>query len=140
MWLKIKSILLVVLTLTLLPTGAFASRQEPIYNIVNHPIPAAAQKLSSDDIAKAIIAGGARTGWQIGPNADGSLTGKIDVRGKHHATVTITYSQTNYSVTLVSSTNLLQEGNLIHRNYNRWVHELEKNIDDQLGIARTAER
>ena len=139
MWLKIKSILLVVLAVTLLPLGACASRQEPIYNVTNHPIPAA-QKLSSDDVAKAIIAGGARTGWQIGPNADGSLTGTIDVRGKHHATVTIAYSQTNYTVTLVSSTNLLQEGNLIHRNYNRWVRDLEKNIDDQLSIASAAER
>jgi len=138
MLLKIKAVLLLALALTLLPAAAFASRQEPIYNIVNHPIPAASQKLSSDEIAKAIIAGGARTGWQIAPNADGSLTGKIDVRNKHHAIVTITYSQTNYSLTLVSSTNLLQEGNLIHRNYNRWVRELEKDVDDQLAVARTA--
>ena len=139
MYLKIKAIFL-ILVLTLFPSGAFASRQEPIYNIVNHPIPAAAQKLSRDAIAKAIITGGARTQWQIGPNADGTLTGTIVVRGKHHATVTITYSQTNYNVTLVSSTNLLQEGNLIHRNYNAWVRELQKNIDDQLTAAGSAAR
>ena len=138
MSLKLKTILLVMLALAFLPTGASANRQEPIYNIVNQPIPAASQKLSRNDIAKAIIAGGARTGWQIGPNDDGSLTGKIDVRGKHHATVTITFSQTNYNLTLVSSTNLLQEGNLIHRNYNRWVRDLEKNIDNQLANTSTA--
>jgi hypothetical protein len=139
MYLKIKAILL-VLVVALLPSGAFASRQEPIYNIVNHPVPAAAQKLSRDTIAKAIIAGGARMQWKIGPNPDGTLTGTIVVRGKHHATVTITYSQTNYNVTLVSSTNLLQEGNLIHRNYNAWVRDLQKNIDDQLTAAGSAAR
>lgn len=140
MWLKTKAILL-VLVLALLPSGAFASRQEPIYNVVNHPIPVVAQKLSRDALSRAIIAGGALTRrWQIGPNADGSLTGILDARGKHHATVTITYSQANYNVTLVSSTNLLQEGNLIHRNYNTWVRQLEKNIDDQLTVAGTAAR
>ncbi|HEX3972865.1 MAG TPA: hypothetical protein VHX19_16170 [Stellaceae bacterium] len=132
---------MLVLVLALLPSGAFASRQEPIYNVINHPIPAAAQKLSRDAISKAIIAGGALTRrWQIGPNTDGTLTGTLDVRGKHHATATITYSQTSYNITLVSSTNLLQEGNLIHRNYNRWVHDLEKDIDAQLTAVGTAAR
>ena len=85
-----------------------------------------------------VAAGGGRTQWQITPTSNGTLTGVLDVRGKHHATVSITFSQTSFNITLVSSTNLLQEGNLIHRNYNRWVRDLEKNIDDQLTIAATA--
>jgi len=132
---RLKSLaILLFLGVVSAPLEVYASRVEPIYNVVNHPIPASAQKLPLDVIAKAIIAGGARTQWQIAPGS-GGLVGVLNVRDKHQANVAITYSQTSFNITLVSSSNLLQEGNLIHRNYNRWVRELERNIADQLAFA-----
>ena len=135
---SLKLHVIILLVGMLAPLTAYASRQGSIYDVVNHPIPAVAQELPLDAIA--VAAGGARTGWRVAPGDNGMLSGSLEVRDKHHATVSIAYSQKSFSITLVSSVNFLQEGNLIHRDYNRWAHEREKNIGDQLTIVASAMR
>ena len=64
--------------------------------------------------------------------APGKLTGEIDVRNKHRATVEINYDKNNYSIVYVKSVGLESDGTTIHQNYNRWVANLEKAINANL--------
>ncbi|EAU0260602.1 hypothetical protein A6855_28670, partial [Salmonella enterica] len=54
----------------------------------------------------------------------------------HIAEVRITYSATGYSIKYDSSLNLLASGGKIHKNYNRWVRNLDKDI--QINLASSA--
>jgi hypothetical protein len=49
--------------------------------------------------------------------------------------INITYSQQAYSITLAGSTNLRQEGDEVHKKYNKWIRQLERSIDDRLNVA-----
>jgi hypothetical protein len=82
--------LAIVLLVAGLPAGV-AGALEPIYNVVDHPLPASAQRLSMEEIRRAI------------------------------------------SISLVA-TNLAQSGNEIHRKYNQWVRNLEKDIEVRLAV------
>jgi hypothetical protein len=109
---------------------AWAARVEPIYNVIDHPIPAAAQKLPLDDIGRNIMIAGLQRHWRFDPVAPGELRGTNAV-GDHSATIKVTYTQRSYSISLVQSANLDQAGDNIHRRYNGWIHYLEKDIEDQ---------
>lgn len=124
----------VLLALTLFTTAACAGRIEPIYNVKDHPIPAAAQKLSVQDIGRNIMIAGAGRRWQFEQTAPDKLQAKYD-NGKHAAVIDIAYSKTAYSITLVSTVNLHQKGDEVHRQYNFWIRNLEKDIDSRLSIA-----
>lgn len=129
-----------LLACTLLFAGvAQASRLEPVYNVIDHPIPPAAQKLSLDEIGRNIILAGTPRHWRFEPIKPGQMRATYD-NGKHAATINIAYSQRSYSITLVSTVNLLQEGNEVHRTYNMWVHNLEKDIDDRFQVAMLGAR
>ena len=135
---RIAFALLLVSALAVAP--AHASRVEPVYNVSNHPLPPAAQKLSLDEIGRNIIIAGTPRHWRFQPVAPGQLRATYD-NGKHAATINIAYTQKAYSITLVSTVNLLQEGDQVHRTYNFWVRNIEKDIDDRfqlvnLGAAR----
>ncbi|KIQ50633.1 lipoprotein, partial [Citrobacter rodentium] len=54
----------------------------------------------------------------------------------HVAEVRITYSATRYDIQYESSLNLLASGGKIHKNYNRWVRNLDKDI--QLNLSAGA--
>ncbi len=131
---------LLLLSWALVGLQACAARIEPIYNVENHPLPAAAQRLSLDDIGRDIIIAGTPRHWRFEPLGPGQMKATYD-NGKHAATVKLTYTQKAYSITLVSTYNLLQEGDGVHRTYNHWVRNLEKDIEDRfqlvsLGAAR----
>lgn len=122
------------------PAGAeetepdFGGRLAPIYTVIDHPVPAAAQKLPLADIQRTIEIAGSFRHWQFEPLAPGDLHASYS-NGKHGATVDVSFSQRAYSIRLVHTENLLQDGNTIHRTYNRWVRNLEKDIDVQLTRA-----
>lgn len=118
----------------LFSVGACASRVAPIYNVANHPISAAAQKLPQHSIEQAIIDAALSYHWHIDSSAPGKIGASYERNG-HEAAIAISYSQTAYSITLVHSSGLLQEDGEIHHNYNRWIRNLEKGIEDRLAAA-----
>jgi hypothetical protein len=63
----------------------------------------------------------------------GEFTGTLVVHGRHEAVVSITYDTSRFSITNKGSRNLLQEGNEIHRRYNKWVQQLERAIREEIG-------
>jgi hypothetical protein len=109
------------------------SRTRAVYNVENHPFPAAAQSLTAADIEKSIITAGAVRGWRFEPVKPGQLRGTIE--RKHRAVVDVYYTQATYSIVLNSSDNLSQSSGEIPRNYDNWIRNLENDIEAQLKVA-----
>ncbi|HKW55185.1 MAG TPA: hypothetical protein VJO12_15945 [Stellaceae bacterium] len=110
------------------------SRTRPVYNVQDHPIPAATQQLPLDQIGQTIIQAGRLRHWRMDPAGPGQITGVLDDHGRE-AVINVTYSQQAYSITLAGSTNLRQEGDEVHKKYNKWVRQLEREIDDRLSMV-----
>jgi hypothetical protein len=103
-----------------------ACRTAPIYNVTDasYVPPASA---SAKDIERAIISAGASLGWDIEKAGPGKMKGTLHLRS-HVAVVDITYDKKSFSIQYVSSKNLLQSGDQIHRNYNNWIMNLKQAI------------
>ncbi|MBA7844740.1 hypothetical protein HV213_01790 [Klebsiella sp. RHBSTW-00484] len=83
-------------------------------------------------VKKAIIKAGAQREWIMSDAGPGVIKARQQSRD-HVAEIKITYSATRYSINYDSSLNLMASGGKIHRNYNRWVHNLDKDI--QINLA-----
>lgn len=87
-------------------------------------------------VKDSIIKAGAQRQWIMSDAGPGVIKGKLQNRD-HVADIKINYSATSYSIVYVSSINLMAANGKIHRNYNRWVHNLDKDIQVTLA-ANTA--
>ncbi|MEQ4530044.1 MAG: hypothetical protein ABN478_01910 [Mixta sp.] len=86
-------------------------------------------------VKNAILKAGAQRQWimsEAGPNVIKARQQSRD----HMAEVLINYSATGYAINYQSSLNLLASGGKIHKNYNRWVRNLDKDI--QINLATSA--
>jgi hypothetical protein len=110
-------------------------RATSIYNVQNAPV-TVKQGATMQSVFIAIKRGGYKRGWQVTKIKDGLAKAYIDVRGKHQATVMIKYDLKTYSITYESSNNLKYNSNdnTIHKNYNSWVRNLDKDIQFELGM------
>lgn len=124
---KTKFFAIVVASAFLMLAGC---RSNPVLNIENAPITVAA-KHSSKDIKKAIIRAGAGLGWNMKAKKSGHIVATLYLRD-HVAIVDIKYSNKSYSITYKDSTNLNYDGTNIHKNYNGWVTNLNRQIQAQL--------
>jgi hypothetical protein len=115
------------------------SRSAPVYNVQNDPIPVATQRLPLDEIGRTIIQAGTRRHWRMDPTGPGHITGKFDDR-EHEAVIDISYTQQAYSITLAQSANLHQDGDDIHKKYNKWIRALQREIDERLYSAGLASK
>ncbi|HEY0211625.1 hypothetical protein [Acerihabitans sp.] len=71
------------------------------------------------------------------PAQPGIINGRLNPRD-HQADIQIVYSATEYKINYIASKNLLADGRgHIHRNYNNWIKNLDKDI--QLNLAATAQ-
>ena len=122
-----------VLSLCLILSGCFG-RVQPVYNVFNHPIPQGAQSLSLKDIGDVIRISASKRQWLVEEKEPGLFT-MVHRKKTHVAVVEIQYNQNSYSIKYNDSTDLLYNGRNIHRNYNRWVANLELDIETNLQIA-----
>jgi len=114
-----------------------ACRTTGIQNVYDAPL-AAPDTMSQAELLAAIQRGGAERGWVIEPVGPGEALGRLRVRGRHLAVVTIVYDRSRLSIYYKDSENLLYDGARIHRNYNRWVRNLESDIQDAVQEAALA--
>jgi hypothetical protein len=105
----------------------------PVYNVQNATVVANVSNASSSQVRKAIISAGKVLGWTIKDAGPGRLEGKLFLR-THYAKVSIPYSSESYSIIYKDSKNLEYDGTSIHRAYNGWIQNLNKNIQLQLSI------
>jgi len=129
------AILLALALLVAMP--AYAGRDAPIFNVTDTPVswmPGA--DMSADKVARAIITACARLGWVCTIAAPGEIAGRLNLRS-HQADVRIPYSAEKYSILYVSSENLRYDAtkNTIHRNYNNWVLNLQRQINAEFAAA-----
>ena len=94
----------------------------------------ASASLSLADYKKAIIRAGSFRGWTFEEASPGHLIGKVNVRNKHFATVDVTFDTTAFSINYKSSQNLNYNADRkeIHPNYNKWVQNLQADIQKEV--------
>ena len=76
---------------------------------------------------------GHRRGWIIKDAGEGRLRASYHAR-THMAAVAIVYNEQTFSIEYLDSNRLGYDGQSIHRNYNRWVRNLELDILRNLAL------
>ncbi|HUS54707.1 MAG TPA: hypothetical protein VMY41_11980 [Thermohalobaculum sp.] len=97
--------------------------------------PTTVQKvLTLEDYKNAIIRGGGKRGWTFEDGGPGHLIGSVAVRNKHFATVDVLFDTDAFTILYKSSQNLDYDAsrNVIHKNYNAWIHNLEGEIQAEI--------
>lgn len=79
------------------------------------------------EVKNAILKAGAQRQWIMSEVKSGVIKARQQ-SSKHKAEVQITYTATGYDIKYDSSLNLKASGGKIHKTYNRWVHNLDKDI------------
>jgi hypothetical protein len=100
-------------------------------------IPAAVgQNLTMDQVAKGIVAAGAKHGWAMKTERPGHIVGTLLIRS-HMAVVDIPYTASSYSIIYKDSSNLNYDAGSkkIHANYSSWVRNLHVSIQREFGGA-----
>ena len=107
-------------------------RTTPIYNVHDAAVVVTAGKQASEDSVKtAILRAGNRLGWNMTDTSPGVITARITLR-EHTATAEVKYNTRSYSIRYLDSTNLNASGGNIHKNYNGWIENLDREIRVEL--------
>ena len=114
----------------LLPLAACTSK--PILNVSNEPIVVASGRTATmDNVRDAILRAGSKLGWQMTPAAPGVVDGRLNLRD-HVAMIDVKYDTQSFSIVYRDSTNLDYRNGQIHRNYNGWIENLNREIRAEL--------
>lgn len=112
--------------------GVAACTSKPVMNVENRTPPAAVR--SEDDMRRAILAALQSRQWTVERADRGNIMALIQ-RRSHQAEISIPYSATSYSIRYRDSQNLDYKNGKIHRNYNKWIHNLDRSIQQELNRA-----
>jgi hypothetical protein len=111
-----------------------ACANQPIYDVSNHPVPIAAQKLPLDRIEALIIQAGQSRNWKF-QRADVGHLIATQTDPKFSATVDVYFDRNNYRIIHKATTGLKEKNGTIHPHYNSWIRYLERDIDTYLTNA-----
>lgn len=122
-------VLLLLLSLSVLA----CSTTQPLYN-TEFSVPTAARM---EDMSKAIKSALIAHEWTIQKEEPERIEARIFTRS-HKAEIVINYNTNRIRIQYVSSDNLKYDrsDNTIHRNYNKWIHFLERDISNNLARAQ----
>lgn len=106
-------------------------RVQPILQVENTPV---AYDLQKKQVKRAIIEAAMNRGWTVKNGQGNEVELEIMARA-HKATIRVPYTEKFYSILYVSSVNLNADnkGN-IHRNYNRWINNLNVDIQNKIAL------
>lgn len=105
-------------------------KTSPILNISDTPIEISS-KHSSKDVKKIILKSGAALNWKMKSLKEGHIVATLYIRN-HVAVVDIEFTKNSYSINYKSGQNLKYDGVNIHKNYNRWIQNLNQLIQRNL--------
>jgi hypothetical protein len=121
--------LIVSITLLLVSAPATSARYDPIYEVIEKPIPlGSGRELSMEQVGNVLMGAAQYKRWSVAKVEEGHLRAEINVR-QHFAAIDIRYTQQVYSITYRDSRVLNHDGSKIHRNYNKWIKLIEKEAD-----------
>ena len=104
----------------------------PIVNVTDAPVVVrAGSVINADQVRDAIVAAGTGLGWVMTPVSPGVINGRLFLRD-HVANIEVRYTAKTYSITYKDSTNLNYRDGQIHKNYNSWIENLDRDIRAQL--------
>ncbi|MGH8380495.1 hypothetical protein [Pseudomonas sp.] len=92
---------------------------------------------SHAQVQQAILKAVADRGWTARKVTPDLIQADILVRNTFYAAVDIRYSVSNFRINYRDSRELGYKDGKIHRNYNRWVNNLDKNIMRELNHLET---
>ena len=120
-------------TLTLLILLSACARTQPVLNITDEPVVTRSGETPSlAEVRSAIITACNDKEWLVDSSVeDNVIIATVHVR-QHTAVVDIRYSPESYSISYRDSAVLLYDGQVIHRNYNKWVQLLSERIQLEL--------
>ncbi len=114
----------------MLPLAGCTSK--PIMNISNEAIVVASGRTATmDNVRDSILRAGAKLGWQMTPSAPGMVDGRLSLRD-HIAMIDVKYDTRSFSIVYRDSTNLDFRNGQVHRNYNGWIENLNREIRTEL--------
>ncbi|ELV3466316.1 TPA: hypothetical protein QH250_002915 [Enterobacter asburiae] len=90
---------------------------------------------TADQVKTAIMKAGQKRDWIMTETGPGMIKGRLQSRD-HSVQVSIPYTATSYSINYENSLNLKAADGKIHKNYNRWVNNLDHDI--QLNLSSGA--
>ncbi|HAW5750197.1 hypothetical protein [Escherichia coli] len=91
---------------------------------------------TQEQVKKAILKAGVERKWIMSESGQGIIKARQQSRD-HSAEIRINYTASSYDINYENSQNLQASGGQIHKNYNRWVRNLDKDI--QLNLSAGAD-
>ena len=138
---RVQRRLVAVLVAAILALLVGCEREQPVYNVRDHAMPANLGALGLEEIENRIVDATAAAQWQAKPIRPGVLLATTRW-ARHVAVVKILFNKKTYSIRYEPSENLLYgEGYtpssytapaVIHRNYNKRVQQLEFETERRL--------
>ena len=113
-----------LITLALLTTAGCTSK--PVLN-TQHDLPANAQ-VSEEKMKTVIVNALQKREWTVQRLSPQLVQAEITVRNQYYAAIDIRYTRNSYAITYRDSRELGYKDGKIHRNYNRWVNNLDSDI------------
>ncbi|MGU9829367.1 hypothetical protein [Pseudomonas sp. LF242] len=113
-----------LITLALLAAGGCTSK--PVLN-TQHALPAGTQ-VSEETMKQVIVTALQKREWTVQRFSPQLVQAEITVRNQFYAAIDIRYSRNSYAITYRDSRDLGYKDGKIHRNYNRWVSMLDRDI------------
>ncbi|QYJ74635.1 hypothetical protein [Shewanella sp. FJAT-52076] len=95
------------------------------------PVSRSGATMPLEKVEQSILTATRKRGWVSRVVEPGLIEAQISVRS-HGANVLIPFNQHSYSIHYKDSANLDFDEGSIHRNYNKWVHNLSKSIRVEL--------
>ena len=99
---------------------------KPVLN-TQHDLPANAQ-VSEEKMKTVIVNALQKREWNVQRLSPQLVQAEITVRNQYYAAIDIRYTRNSYAITYRDSRELGYKDGKIHRNYNRWVNNLDSDI------------
>ncbi len=113
-----------LITLALLTTAGCTSK--PVLN-TQHDLSTNTQ-VSEEQVKQVIVSALQKREWTVQRLSPQLVQAEITVRNQFHAEIDIRYTRNSYAITYRDSRDLGYKDGKIHRNYNRWVSMLDRDI------------
>jgi hypothetical protein len=113
-----------LITLALLTTAGCTSK--PVLN-TQHDLSTNTQ-VSEEQVKQVIVSALQKREWTVQRLSPQLVQAEITVRNQFHAEIDIHYTRNSYAITYRDSRDLGYKDGKIHRNYNRWVSMLDRDI------------